>query len=327
VRVVLTDGIPGALVECGTWRGGSSLLMAELFRQADQNDRKVWMFDSFEGIPSPQDIDGPAARAWATETSGPMYFDNLRTPVDEVKATASALGLAERVVIEKGWFDQTLPHARQSIGPIALLRIDADWYASVLCVLEQLFGSVVEGGLIILDDYYTYDGCAAAVHEFLGQRKLPHRIESFGAGPEPLGAVIRKGEPGWQSMRHAYLFVQELAKLSLDGTPIALVDDNSLHDLLIKSGIPARTFPEHQGQYWGKPADDDDAIQHFERLCAAGAGRIVFAWHSFWWLEFYKGFARHLRDRCRCIADNEYLIAFEFAPAGAAARTGAGDHV
>src|SRR4030095_5966415 len=65
VRAVLAYGIPGDFVECGTWRGGASFLMAALLRQAGVADRKVWLCDSFEGIPPPQEIDGQAAKAWA----------------------------------------------------------------------------------------------------------------------------------------------------------------------------------------------------------------------------------------------------------------------
>src|SRR3954470_880397 len=65
VDMVLADGVAGAFVECGVWCGGASFLMADLLRQANVTDRKVWLFDSFEGMPAPQTIDGPAAMAWA----------------------------------------------------------------------------------------------------------------------------------------------------------------------------------------------------------------------------------------------------------------------
>jgi O-methyltransferase len=80
------------------------------------------------------------------------------------------------VTLVPGWFDETLPKIRERFGPIALLRIDADWHASVSTCLEQLYDQVVDGGYIVLDDYYTWDGCSIAVHEFLGRRQLSHRI-------------------------------------------------------------------------------------------------------------------------------------------------------
>src|SRR2546426_698250 len=62
ILVVVRDNIPGAFAECGVWRGGASFLMADLLREFGVTDRKVWLFDSFEGIPLPQEIDGPAAK-------------------------------------------------------------------------------------------------------------------------------------------------------------------------------------------------------------------------------------------------------------------------
>lgn len=180
VAAVLAQDIPGALVECGVWRGGASFLMADLLLRRGARDRKVWLFDSFEGHRPPAEIDGPAALAYATDTSDPGYLDNCRVRVDDVRRSAAELGVEGITEIVKGWFDETLPSARDRIGPIAILRLDCDWYASVRCCLDSLYASVVPGGYVILDDYYSYDGCAIAVHEFLAERRLPHRIEQAG---------------------------------------------------------------------------------------------------------------------------------------------------
>jgi O-methyltransferase len=76
----------------------------------------------------------------------------------------------------KGWFEKTLPGFRPS-EPIALLRLDGDWYDSTMCCLEHLFPHVRRGGVIIIDDYFQWDGCTRAVHDFLsrGQRTEPIR--------------------------------------------------------------------------------------------------------------------------------------------------------
>jgi O-methyltransferase len=171
VDFVETQGVPGAFVECGTWRGGASFLMG---LRAPQ--RRLWMFDSFEGLPPPAPIDGPAAQRWAHDVDGPDYYDNCRATVEEVKAHALRLGLQDRVEIVKGWFEDTLPTAKERIGPVALLRLDADWYESVRTCLHTLFDLVVPGGFVVIDDYYDWDGCAIAVHEFLAERRLPYRI-------------------------------------------------------------------------------------------------------------------------------------------------------
>ncbi len=198
VLAILTTGIPGDFVECGVWRGGASFLIADLLRQAGVRDRKVWLFDSFEGLPAPDEIDGPAAMAYAKNTDSLRYFDNCRASLEEVQQAAMALELGSYTKFIKGWFDQTLPARRDQLGPIALLRIDCDWYSSVRCCLESLYDQVVDGGFVIIDDYYTYDGCAIAVHEFLAGRRLAHRIEGVKAKINDFeyfqSAFFRKGK-------------------------------------------------------------------------------------------------------------------------------------
>jgi O-methyltransferase len=181
VDSVLRKGRPGCLVECGTWRGGASFLMARRaihLRQA----RPVWMFDSFEGLPPPKEIDGPAANAWAADTASPGYYNNCAASLEEVQAAVSRLDLTDNVTLVKGWFQDTLASKKSQIGQIALLRIDADWYDSVLLCLEELVPCVVDGGVVMLDDYYTWDGCARATHDYLASHGLPYRIRRWGGG-------------------------------------------------------------------------------------------------------------------------------------------------
>src|SRR5262249_14369341 len=149
-------------------------------------DRKVWLFDSFEGMPPPEEIDGPAAAEWARSTA-----DNTRAALEEVQRSAEELGLTPYTEFVKGWFDQTLPENRRRVGPIAVLRVDCDWYASVRCCLDNLYDQVVDGGFIVFDDYYYFDGCTLAVHDFLSERRLPHRLESVGSKP-PSITLFRK---------------------------------------------------------------------------------------------------------------------------------------
>lgn len=176
VQHVLAEDIRGDFVDCGVWRGGSSFLMGELLRQAKITDRKVWMFDSFQGLPPPQDKDGEDAFAYAQDTASPLYYDNCRVDLQEVREHSRLLGLEEYCKIVPGWFEDTLPVA--GVGDIALLHIDCDWYASVKCCLQYLYDAVVPGGFVILDDYYVWDGCARAVHEFLSDRV--ERLEQYG---------------------------------------------------------------------------------------------------------------------------------------------------
>jgi O-methyltransferase len=164
--------VEGDFVECGTWRGGMCAAIAEVLGP----ERKVHLFDSFEGLPQAQGIDGPAALEWQQNKNGTYYYDNCCA---EERFVHEAMRLANRskYAVYKGWFDQTL--STYPGNPIAILRLDGDWYKSILVCLEHLFPHVVPGGLIILDDYKAWDGCARAVHDYLSRSKSPSRIREF----------------------------------------------------------------------------------------------------------------------------------------------------
>ncbi len=180
VRWVTRQQVVGDLVECGAWRGGCSAAM----RLAQLDDelasaRALHVFDSFEGLPPAQTVDGPMAAAWQADVDNPGYYDNCTASLDEVRAAFSELGVpAEGVHFHAGWFDDTVPAYAAKAGPIAVLRLDGDWYSSTKVCLEHLYPLVADGGIVLIDDYYAWDGCARAVHEYLGANGLNHRIRS-----------------------------------------------------------------------------------------------------------------------------------------------------
>ena len=165
--------VPGAIVECGTWKGGMIAGIAELFGK----DRDYFLFDSFEGLPKVEPVDGPAAKQWQEATDSPRYFNNC-TASEEDAATAMSLANVTNANLVKGWFEDTLPQATFPNG-IAVLRMDADWYKSTYQILSSLFPVVNENGLILIDDYYIWDGCSKAVHDYLSEHKRPERISSY----------------------------------------------------------------------------------------------------------------------------------------------------
>lgn len=158
------EKIPGIIVECGTWRGGMIAGIAETMGSG----RRYFLFDSFQGLPPAQEIDGPAAIAWQSATTSPSYYNNCTASEGEAKA-AMSISRAKDYHIVKGWFEETLPGFKAP-EPIALLRMDADWYASTKCILDNLASSMAPGGVIIVDDYYTCDGCTRAVNEAAASR-------------------------------------------------------------------------------------------------------------------------------------------------------------
>ncbi len=167
--------IPGTIVECGVWRGGMIAAIYEVL-----GDRECLLFDSFEGLPEAKEIDGINAIAWQKNTEGEYYFDNCKA---EIEFAEEAMKLAEvnNYRIIKGWFEDTVKGYDLNSN-IAILRLDADWYESTSICLDSFFNRVSPGGLIIIDDYHTWDGCSKAVHDFLSKRKLNERIQTTSAG-------------------------------------------------------------------------------------------------------------------------------------------------
>ncbi|MCS6822063.1 MAG: TylF/MycF family methyltransferase [Microscillaceae bacterium] len=152
----------GAIVECGVWRGG---MLAGMIECIGTQNRQFYAFDSFEGLPKASAIDGEKALIWQSHTHSPVYYDNCKSNYEQVVNLLTPLGISRSNIV-KGWFADTLPHFKE---PIAILRLDADWYQSTYECLHFLFPYVVKGGLIIIDDYYAWEGCSRAVHDFLSK--------------------------------------------------------------------------------------------------------------------------------------------------------------
>lgn len=165
--------IKGDVVECGTWKGGMIAGIAVLFG----SQKKYYLFDSFEGLPPAKDIDGDSAKEWQSDTESSTYFDNCTASENDAHAAMSISGVKNFSVI-KGWFSDTLPLTELNNG-ISLLRMDADWYDSTMQILNTLFDQVNKGGVIIVDDYYVWDGCSKAIHDYLALNKRTERIQSY----------------------------------------------------------------------------------------------------------------------------------------------------
>lgn len=162
--------VEGCVVECGVWRGGMSAGMAEVLGPR----RQYFLFDSFEGLPPAGDLDGEAAKRWQQDVDSPTYYDNCRAEIEFAEKAMRRSGAA-RYHLVKGWFEETLP-AFVPPEPIAILRIDGDWYDSTLTALEALWKHLAPNGIVIVDDYYAWDGCSRAVHDFLSRHQSTARI-------------------------------------------------------------------------------------------------------------------------------------------------------
>jgi hypothetical protein len=146
-------------------------------------DRDYHFFDSFEGLPPAGALDGDRASAWQAEPGAPRLNNNCAATFDEVGRSLAAAALPnQRYEMHRGWFEDTLPAFRPP-RPIAVLRLDGDWYDSTMTCLDNLYDRVMPGGVILLDDYSHWEGCTRAVHDFLSKRKAIEGVRQsrFGA--------------------------------------------------------------------------------------------------------------------------------------------------
>ena len=172
VRYLDRFGIEGSLVECGTWRGGAVGMMALAHLASRPTpSRELHLFDSFEGLPEPTTKDGAKAASYAHGRVGGALdtIDACVAPLEDNRALLEgSIGYPKALVTyHRGWFQNTVPAAVRDLGPIALLRLDGDWYESTAVCLADLYPLVPAGGVVVIDDYGHWEGARRAVDEFI----------------------------------------------------------------------------------------------------------------------------------------------------------------
>ncbi|QEH42095.1 TylF/MycF/NovP-related O-methyltransferase [Chitinophaga sp. XS-30] len=187
VRYVNESGITGDIVECGVWKGGSMLAVAETLVSMQDTDRTLYMYDTFGGMPEPEEVDrdfrGEQASAQLErdtdkEASVVWAYANLAT----VQATMGQSSYPEdKIRYVAGKVEETIPETLPE--RIALLRLDTDWYSSTKHELIHLFPRLEPGGILIIDDYGHWKGARQAVDEYFaetGIRIFLGRIDETG---------------------------------------------------------------------------------------------------------------------------------------------------
>lgn len=172
VEYVNRNQIPGAVVECGVWRGGFMMAAAKALMNA--NDlRDLFLFDTFRGMtePTDRDIDHTGSLAIPRHKSSIKgdHSEWCYASFTDVRRNIASTGYPEeRSRFIEGDVLQTLPcdEPRQ----IAILHLDTDWYESTLHELRHLYPKVVKGGIVILDDYGHWQGCRQAVDEYFADQ-------------------------------------------------------------------------------------------------------------------------------------------------------------
>jgi hypothetical protein len=184
IEYIVQNDIPGAIVECGVWRGGSMMVAAKTLLGLGRTDRDLYLFDTFEGMPEPTDVDISVERLRAPEHFREMKRQGVGSEwccasLEDVRENLYSTGYdRERIHFVKGMVEETVPACAPA--EIALLRLDTDFYESTRHELTHLFPLVSRGGVLIVDDYGYWEGAKKAVDEFISANKLClllHRID------------------------------------------------------------------------------------------------------------------------------------------------------
>lgn len=208
VEDVLAREVPGDFIETGVWRGGSCIFMRGILKAHNVRDRKVWVADSFEGLPPPDTAKYPAD---AGDTL--HMYDQLAIPMEEVAENFRRYGLLDdQVVMLKGFFKDTLPTA--PIEQLAIARLDGDMYESTMDALTSLYPKLSDGGYLIIDDF-ALPGCNKAVHDFRAAHGISDPMEVIdwtgmywqkGSGADLPAELYRNGDAPY-SQQYAQLFL------------------------------------------------------------------------------------------------------------------------
>src|SRR5271166_1317432 len=177
VRYIIINDIPGDIVECGVWRGGSSLIVMRTLLHFGKADRQLWLFDTYSGMTEPSSIDidmyGKSARELMIdaevnkETNIVWAIATLDEVVENVRLTGYDNSLVHYVV---GDVRKTVKET--SVEKIALLRLDTDFYDSTLAELEAYYPNLQPSGVLIIDDYGHWEGARRAVDEYFETRRV-----------------------------------------------------------------------------------------------------------------------------------------------------------
>ena len=183
IETVISEGIPGDLIEAGAWRGGASILMRGVLEAFEDPDRRVFVADSFEGLP---ELDAERYPLDAADIN--FAEEGLAVGLDEVRANFERYGLLDdRVNFLKGWFSDTLPAMAEET--FAVVRLDGDLYESTKDGLENLYPRLAIGGYLIVDDF-GFENCRAAVEDYRREHGIREEIERV----DWVGAFWRRRE-------------------------------------------------------------------------------------------------------------------------------------
>jgi O-methyltransferase len=170
---VLEKNIPGDFIETGVWRGGACIFARGVLKAHGITDRKVWVADSFEGLPKPD------AKKYPEDKGDKHHFiPELAVSLAQVRANFQTFDLLDdQVQFLKGWFKDTLPKA--SFEHLAVVRLDGDIYESTMDALNNLYSKLSVGGYLIVDDYEAVPACKKAIHDYRSELGINDPIRTI----------------------------------------------------------------------------------------------------------------------------------------------------
>ncbi|MCK9874148.1 TylF/MycF family methyltransferase [Nocardiopsis dassonvillei] len=174
VERVIQEGVEGDLIETGVWRGGATIFMRAVLRAYSEQDRNVWVADSFEGLPEAD------PKAYPLDRIAPLHLlnDFLAVSADTVRENFARYGLLDdRVRFLEGFFRDTLPTA--PIERLAVLRLDGDMFESTMDALTHLYPKLSPGGFVIVDDYHVMPPCRFAVERYRKEHGISSPIRDI----------------------------------------------------------------------------------------------------------------------------------------------------
>jgi len=167
---VITRNVPGDFIEAGVWRGGATIFMNAILHAYNENGRKVWVADSFEGLPAPSPEKYPLDK-----DDKHHEWESLKVSIEEVKLNFEKYNLLDdNVVFLKGWFKDTLPKA--PIDKLAVIRLDGDIYESTWDSIVSLYPKLQPGGFVIIDDYHN-KSCEQAITDYRKKFNITDEIK------------------------------------------------------------------------------------------------------------------------------------------------------
>lgn len=176
IEYIVKNGVQGDVVECGVWRGGSMMAAARTLLELGDTSRHIYLFDTFQGMTDVSAEDGERAARWMQSRHRERFVVGL----EEVRHNLNLTGYpADRIHLVPGPVEKTLPGSAPD--RICLLRLDTDFYRSTLHELVHLFPRLQPSGVLIVDDYGSWEGARKATDEYFADKAiLLHRMDHTG---------------------------------------------------------------------------------------------------------------------------------------------------